>query len=370
MVLGDIHRAPWQLSAALGLNADLLHDGGLMFGARNALLSFEARSKALPPGWMWTNEPPLPLPDARPWQRPGWFAGAWARLGAHSATGSARLISTSDLGAVLSVGEEAAQVFLKVGAGREAAVTAALWATQPRWLPAVLSTDLERGEIITRSGGQTLEKVGEWRAWTGAAALLAKYHRSAGVPDAAHHRFADLPERGEALLRDEAALSGWGLSDANIKELAAALPELRRQHRLVSALGLPDGPVHGDSHGMNALWDGQQARWFDWSEAGVAHPFTDIGWLFSHSADRTWPISAAVPDLRARLADVYLSTLGIPGAHTELDSAETLALWHRAVVYDARFRAWPEPRPMYVRFYLRWLLGSLRSRPGGIPSAP
>ena len=366
--LEDIHRAPWQLSADLGLDADLLHGGGLMFGVPQALLRFGARSEALPPGWLWTDQPPPPLPEARPWQRPGWFAGAWTRLGAHSAAGPARLVNTSDLGAVLSMGGDADQVFLKVGSGREAAVTAALWATQPELLPPVLSTDPERGELISRSGGQTLEKVGDVRAWSGAVELLARYHRSAGVADVPLHRFEDLPERGTALLRDESALRGWGLSDTEISELAAALPELRRRHRLVSALGLQGGPVHGDSHGMNALWDGQQARWFDWSEAGVAHPFTDVGWLLGHPALRNWPISRTEPDLRARLADVYLNALGMPGAHTELRSAEPIALWHRAVVYDARFRDWPEPRPLYVRFYLRWLLGSLRSRPGGIDS--
>jgi Phosphotransferase enzyme family len=357
--LDDIHLAPWQLSVALGLKADLLHDGGLMFGIGKPLIRLEARSDALPDGWTWTNEPPAALPEARPWQRPGWFSGAWARLGKGPEAGPARLLSTSDLGAVLSVGEDAGRIFLKVGAGREAAVTAALWSSQPELLPSVLSTDLERGELITQSGGETLEKVGDLRAWTGAVQALARYHRSAGVPGVPLHRFEELPERGEALLRDGAALRGWGLSTSEIGELAAALPELRRRHRLVSALGLPDGPVHGDSHGMNALWDRLEARWFDWSEAGVAHPFTDVGWLFFHSADRTWPISAAVPDLRARLADGYLKALELPGAHRELESAEVMALWHRAVVYDATFRAWPEPRPRYVPLLLSWLLKSL-----------
>ena len=64
------------LPAALNLHADVPHDGGANFGVLSPLIRLEARGDQLPTGWSWpTNDLPT-LPHARPWQQPGWFAGA------------------------------------------------------------------------------------------------------------------------------------------------------------------------------------------------------------------------------------------------------------------------------------------------------
>lgn len=244
---------PSTLPAALGLSADVLHDGGAMFGIERPLIRLEARTVHLPDGWTWEAGALPPLPDARPWQRPGWFAGAWKRLRAQNPEGPAQVISTMDLNAVLSVGEGASQVFLKVGGGHEARVTSALARTHPELVPEVLATDLERGEFLTRHGGQTLDAVTELRGWTAAAEELAHYHRSAGVNGVPHHPFSTLMQRAESLLRSKTALRDWGLNDEQRRELVAALLELRRLWKRVNALQLPDSPVHGDIHPKNAL---------------------------------------------------------------------------------------------------------------------
>lgn len=232
----------------------------------------------------------------------------------------------------------------------------------------MLSADARGGELITRFGGKTLEKVGEWASWAAAAAALAEYHRSAGVEDVPHHPFKELLERGEALLRDEAVLRGWGLKPEQLGALAATLPELRRRWQAVNALGLPDGPVHDDSHPMNALWDGKTARWFDWNEAATGHPFLDAGWLLGHSAGRRWPIHEAVLELSTKLAKTYLHALGLPNAAAELHAALALTFLHRAVVYDTTFRHWPTPQPQYVPMFLRLLLAELHSQAGALDS--
>lgn len=352
--------APSFLPAALSLNADVLHDGGAMFGTERPLFRLEARTAGLPGGWTWEAKSLPPLPEARPWQRPGWFAGAWRRLRAEHPEGPARVISSSDLNAVLSMGEGGAQVFLKVGSGQEARVTAALAHRHPGLAPEVLVADLERGELLTRYGGQTLDTVTEIRGWTAAAEVLAQHHRSPGLNGVPHHPFAALLERGEVLLRNEAVLRGWGMNVEQCRELIAALPELQRLWRRVDALQLPDGPVHGDIHPKNALWDGQQARLFDWSEAGVAHPLTDSGWFIGHFVGQKWPLVQAEPDLARKLATAYLNALGLPGAYAEMAAAVPLALLQRAVVYDATFREWAPPRPNYVPYYLRRMLSALR----------
>jgi len=366
----EVYLPPEQLTAlalpaALNLHADVLHDGGVMFGTPSPLIRLEARSDRLPASWSWEIAQLPPLPDARPWQRPGWFAGAWQRLRNVQPDGTAQLLSTSDLGAVLMAGEGSQQVFLKVSTGQEVRVTAALARTRPQLLPDVLSTDLERGELITRFSGQTLNTVSDERAWTAAVEQLAHYHRSEGVDTQAQHAFANLLECGSALLRDQLGLREWGLTEQEIQRLIGALPELKRLWQRVSALHVPDGPVHGDVHPMNALWDGEQARLFDWSEAAVAHPLTDIGWFVGHCAGQRWPLVRAEPELAQRLASAYLNTLGLPGAQAELAAAVPLTLLQRAVVYDATYRKWPAPRPQYVPYYLRRMLSQLKT-----PSLP
>ncbi|GGJ87316.1 phosphotransferase [Deinococcus aquiradiocola] len=175
-----------------------------------------------------------------------------------------------------------------------------------------------------------------------------------------HHPFSTLLEGGEALLRDETVLRGWGLNDGQRRDLIAAVPNLRRLWKLVDALKLPDGPVHGDIHPKNALWDGQRIRLFDWSEASVAHPLTDIGWFVGQLARQKWPLVESDPDLARKLATTYLQALGLPGAHAEMAAAVPLALLQRAVVYDATFREWAPPRPQYVPYFLRRMLAELR----------
>jgi len=369
---------PGRLPAALGLDADVLHDGGAMFGLEHPLIRLEARCAGLPEGWQWTEEAAPPLPDARPWQQPGFFARTWPRLRSRQPDGPARLISTNDLNVVLAAGEGEQQVFLKMGrrraddgslqVGQEARVTAALARSQPGLVPEVVSADPRSGELMTRWAGQTLDRVDGWRGWAAAAAALAAYHRSAGVEGVVHHPFGAVLERGEALLRDESALCGWGMNPTQIGALADTVPELRRRWRAVDALGLPDGPVHGDSHPMNALWNGETARWFDWSEAATGHPFLDVGWLLGHSARRHWPIHEAVPDLGPKLAETYLHALGLPTATSELHAALALTFLHRAVVYDDTFRHWPAPRPQYVPMFLRLLLAEQPSQTGALDS--
>lgn len=310
---------------------------------------------------------------ARPWQRAGFFAETWPRLRSWQPDGPQHLISTNDLNVVLAAGEGSQRVFFKMGrvlnsvgqleVGQEARVTAALSRSQPELIPEVLSADLLSGQLSTRYGGETLEKVSDPRAWMQAAEALARFHRSAGVDGVAHHAFDDLLERGEVLLRDEVALRGWGLDSGEIQELTEGLPTVKRLWQRIRALNLPDGPVHGDSHTMNALWDGERARWFDWSEAAQGHPFLDIGWLLGHSARRIWPVYSAEPDLSGKLARSYVQALGLPDAAAELQAALPLTFLHRAVVYDAAFRHWPAPRPQYVPMFLRLLRSELRRSP-------
>lgn len=120
---------------ALGLDADVLHDGEAMFGAEHPLIRLEARRAELPEGWQWTEEAAPPLADARPWQQPGFFARTWPRLRGWQSGGPAHLISSNDLNVVLSAGEGAERVFLKLGRVRrpDGPLSARKPASRRRW---------------------------------------------------------------------------------------------------------------------------------------------------------------------------------------------------------------------------------------------
>jgi aminoglycoside phosphotransferase (APT) family kinase protein len=113
---------------------------------------------------------------------------------------------------------------------------------------------------------------------------------------------------------------------------------------------------------MNALFDQEQVRWFDFSEASVAHPLLDVGWLLAWLSLRepsTLPVLKEHPDLVEVLWKAYLDARGIKAAETTWQDVRLLALAHRLVAYEARLRSWkgtvPDLRP-YVPYYMKLLL--------------
>jgi hypothetical protein len=164
----------------------------------------------------------------------------------------------------------------------------------------------------------------------------------------------------DTFLSDTPTLTAWGLKPEKIATLQAARPAIRVSFEALAAHGLPDLPAHGDAHPRNALAGTGESLWFDWSEAAsAAHPFMDAGWFLAfalHPARSGLPVRAAHPDLESRLSAAYLQALGCPDASALLAQSIPLALLHRAVVDDARFRDWhgtvPGWRPQYVPYYL------------------
>ncbi|UQN06962.1 phosphotransferase [Deinococcus sp. QL22] len=358
-------RAEWNLETWL------LHDGGLSFGLEG-MPRLQALSDFLPDGWAWAVAAVPPLPGAREWQRLGWFPVLKARLeGVLSEyglppAGLLKLLSSNDLGMVVEAATSSDSVFLKVTAHpREVAVTAHLAQQHPALLPPVLHADAATATLVTSSGGILLDGVGNLEAWTAALRQLANFQTAADAPALATlgcpaFPLLDMAQRVDAFLSDTVTLTDWGLKPEKIATLQAARPVIRASFGALAAHGLPDLPAHGDAHPRNALTGVGESLWFDWSEAAsAAHPFMDAGWFLAfalHPARAKLPIRIACPDLESRLSTAYLQTLGCPDASVLLAQSIPLALLHRAVLYDARFRDWhgtvPNWRPQYVPYYL------------------
>ena len=118
----------------------------------------------------------------------------------------------------------------------------------------------------------------------------------------------------------------------------------------MSALGLPESACHGDFHPNNALVQDDQVRLFDWSEACAAHRFTDIGWFLAfimHPIRSGLKLHQEHPDLGKTLWELYLLESGL---RTDLSwqDAALLALFHRAMVYNAMYRHWIGTLPGFV----------------------
>ncbi|MPY68099.1 phosphotransferase [Deinococcus sp. SDU3-2] len=353
-----------------GLDAIVLHDAEALFRQPSPTVRMEALTsvQGLPTATCITDLPP----HARPWQQPGWFtqAAAWLLGAVHAsgdtATGPVRQISTYDLACVLYVETAAGGAYLKAGDGsREAAVTTRLAALQPELTVPVLRAALSRDWLATRAGGQRLSEVAELNPWQEAVTHLAAIHREVdpsvlrglGCPE---FPFRRLVEELEALVKSEALTRVWDQDEATRTRLREALPTIRQAHGRILALDLPERTVHGDAQPMNALVGADGVRWFDWSEAGVAHPFLDIGWLLAWVSLRpSLPVRTTHPQLVETLWEDYLRALGTAKTGAAWQDARLLALAHRVLAYEQRFRSWEGTvsgaRP-YVPYYLKLLI--------------
>jgi len=127
------------------------------------------------------------------------------------------------------------------------------------------------------------------------------------------------------LLADDAALAG--LDDGEVATLRALGPKLEAVCLGLAATAIPDALVHGDLHLSNVtLVDGHYV-FFDWTDAGVTHPFFDLIDVFRERDD----------SVREQLRGAYLSMwLDYEPMDRLLDiwkDAESVAMLHHAVSY-------------------------------------
>ena len=316
-------------------------------------------------------------PNIRPWMRPGWFAevGGWLEdvlEPHHERVVRLEQVSTYDLACVLRAQTESGSVYFKASVDPlESVVTPHLARTFTNLVPEVLVACETRGWLLTRGSGERLSGAADLDVWLDAFAKLAKFQGSSinlQSLGGAVYRFDTLAGQAEALLRDRATLSSWGLRDEQVDTLADLSPRVKRAHEQVSALGLLESPAHGDAQPMNALFNEEgSVRWFDWSEASVAHPFMDVGWCLAwmlNPARDPLPVCREFNNASERLWRGYLQALGVPDAEGSMGDAIILAMTHRALVYHAKYATLegtvPGWRPQYVPYYLKLLLKMVR----------
>jgi hypothetical protein len=305
-----------------------------------------------------------------PWADPGWAAeaGTWLaaameRLG-RPLTGPPEEVRSWELACVLRAPTTTGDVYLKANAPSPAFVNeGVVMGTLARLfgdlVPAPLAVDAGRGWLVLDDFGAELgwdvplEEVEEVARAFARLQVEATAHveelLAAGVHDRRLDRLAAEAVAWLPALEATGHLPGidratW-LSAGEMAALTAAVPRLRAACAELAGHAVPPSLVHGDLHLANVARGPRGYRFFDWTDACVAHPFLDLptmrrGSAFAEDDDQ------AEAELRERLRAAYLpewASFEPPGRLARAwELAAPLGALHQAIGYRsmaARLRA-------------------------------
>jgi thiamine kinase-like enzyme len=306
-------------------------------------------------------------PSARPWQKEGWDEVILHWL-SRVLPSECQLEATNahDLACVLCFRTNGEKVYFKTSLNsQEASITARLAEMFPNLVPNVIAYHPEHNWLLTQDPGEWLSVSSQVNEWQASLSALAVFHKAEhNVLEAMRlpfHSFTDLTNRGEAFLLDTPLLQSWGLTQEQLENLEHIIPKIYPAFERVQALSLQECFTHGDAHPNNVLIKEQSLRCFDWSEAGFAHPFLDVGWFLSWTflPKRDLPFSVT-SDTIWQFWNHYLKARGIEDHSVTPFEAMRLTLLHRALVYHEKFYDWQgttsTARPQYVPYFLRLLM--------------
>lgn len=243
-------------------------------------------------------------------------------------------------------------VWLKAGAGCEAALYGVLAECVPDRVLVPLARDDEQGWLLLPDGGPTAHDgpvVGLAARVTAAMGAYAELQRTvaghrddllaAGVPDASPGALLDRYDEAVRLISvsargEDAELRAPSVSDGASLARRGAIADYAE--RLADAPGADLATIdHQDLHTGNILTGKDGPRFYDWGDAAVAHPFasllTGIGALA-----RALGVPADDPAV-VGARDAYLERFTDLAAHAELVATANLAC--RAAVV-ARALTW------------------------------
>lgn len=232
--------------------------------------------------------------DGAPWYAPefharllGFASTALAEAGVES-RGAPEQVRVSPLSCIYRLPCRGVDHWVKATRPRafvpEGAVMAALHSAFPALVPAPLAMDDD--VALFADFGERMRQTTPHDQVAEAAAQLAR-----------------LQLGGDGLL-DTPGLQSWRLADLP-GDLAASRPvlgpeaerlldRLTRDVEALAACGIGDHLVHGDFYWGNIALDGGAPRFFDWSDAGIGHPFFDLLEAFaSEDAERREGVAAA-----------------------------------------------------------------------------
>lgn len=262
-----------------------------------------------------------------PWEQAGWVerVSGWAadqvRQTRPEWERQPEVVHQTPWSAVVKFANEDQQMFLKAVTQpfrHEIPLTELLAAEFPSVSPVVLASDLKRGWLLMRSGGQRLREAASDREivdhWVRLLPVYAGLQLDLstrsdellemGVPD---RRPARLAEQYAGLIEEavrggsatDESLTGW-----EVKRLEALGPRIYRRLELLSSSPIAESLDHGDLHDGNVFTDRGTHSFFDWGDAGVSVPFFSLRTLEVSIENRLG--EPALLEARPALREAYL----------------------------------------------------------------
>jgi Phosphotransferase enzyme family len=320
----------------------------------------------------------------RPWAARGWFAEAerWLREAmaaiGRPLTGPVAQERAWELSCVLRAPTATGDVWFKTNAAlplfvNEGVVLTTLAELFGDRVPALLAVDPERGWMV-------LDDLGEEVGWSAPLEVVEEVARSfarmqveaAGQADrllaaGCHDRRLDrLAAQASAWLPQVEAtgeLPGiddetW-LSAAELAAVRAALPQVLDCCAELAGFAIPPSIVHGDLHLGNVARGPAGYRFFDWTDACVAHPFLDVATIRRGTSYSEGEADNEA-ELRARLRAAYLPEWAAFEPPERLDRAYRLAAplgaLHQAVSYRSIVSSQQPPIDVHMGQSTAWWL--------------
>src|SRR5215213_1122459 len=299
-------------------------------------------------------------------------------------TGPAEQMQVWDLSCVLRAPTAAGHVWFKATAAsplfvNEGLVMGALAGLFGDRVPAPVAVDAERGWMVLDDLGQEVgweaplevveEVVGAFARLQVEAAGQADRLLAAGCHDRRLDRLAAQAREWLPAIEATGKLAGiddatW-LSQDELAAVPAALPEVLACCEELAGHAVPPSIVHGDLHLGNVARGPAGYRFFDWTDACVAHPFFD---LLTIRRGTGFAGEEGDGELRDRLQAAYLPAWAPfePPARLAraLQLAGPLGALHHAVSYRSLVAGMTPPVESHMAgstaWWLRQMLAGLR----------
>ncbi len=257
--------------------------------------------------------------------------------------------------------------FLKAGtvATRyEVPLMSALHRTAPGLMAPVLAEGPENGWLLLADVGRTLHEQldgqFEVQCWEQLLAQFAELQRvaeplvpdliAAGVPDERPHRLFDVLTE---LLHDSPNLSE--LSTAERQTLLSQSDRWADSAAQLAQLSVPASVQHGDLHAGNvALSADGRARFFDFGDASIAHPFTTF-LVPLQMARHLGAEQSQIERLQDSYLEVFTDLAPLRELHRGLETALVAAVlpkaaaWDRALLDAPTDHVWGKPVLEYLQ---------------------
>ncbi|MBP2326107.1 hypothetical protein JOF56_006492 [Kibdelosporangium banguiense] len=273
----------------------------------------------------------------------GWLDEQLGRAGIKR-TGDVTHARVRPWGTVLSAETSAGTVWMKVPGPQtvfEVALYELLEKLAPEWILRPIATNVERGWVLLPDGGSTLWASGNDPV-EGMLRVLPQYaqlqrHLMPHVENLLDAGVVDM--RPPIMLQrfDEAvAAVGRREGTENLQKIAARRDVVAEWCEQLAASPIPASLDHNDLHTKNVFLHGDRARFYDWGDSVVAHPFAS---MIIGLNGMTWIHGFAADDpIRTRLRDAYLEAFSDLAPHKELVAQMELAcqvgMIARALVWE------------------------------------